>query len=684
MENKKGLNKNTIFIFVLGCLIGTLVFIRIYGIKVLDVTYDSWLMAGGDLSQHYMGWRFFRASQWNFPFGLMDGVIYPQKVSVMYMDSIPIFAIIFKLLSPILPTTFQYFGIWGMLSFMLQGGLSILIIRKFTSSYIICIISELFFVFSPIMMQRMFAHTALAGHWIILLTIYIYINESYTSSLKKNILVWSLLACLSVTVHMYFFPMVMIMIVCHLLRDYLKNKNIFRTIIIFVSPIISAFILLFFLGAFYGNSGMSDGGLGVFSANINSLFNPQGYSKYLMNLPTATDGQGEGFSYLGLGIISAIIVVIYLKTEDLFKCKKEEIIGYIKNNSTSVLLIIATIVFFVLALSPTISLNKYILFTIPYPSKLVKILSIFRSSGRFMWPILYIIYIYVIKKIIDKSTKKSAMIFLCICIIIQISDLSNVITQKNDYFSNKIKYISQLQSPVWSNFAQKNYKHIVFFKNMNDNLKLMWSFSEYAINNNMTLNDGYVARKDSKFIDEVKNQYLEELSQGNSKDDTIYVFGNSEGINLSLPDYRLNYYNIDGAIIGVKDSISGVEEYKQELDENLKRGIDILPKSGKNLKNGEDNDAGRMLKLGGVSYGPYADLGEGSYIVTIIGNNLEKADYDIAYDEGKNKIEIQKSEKNNEKIVVKFTVKKELKDFEFRIFNNNQETIIVNSIIISK
>lgn len=683
MENKRKLNENRIF--ALGCLIGAVTFICIYGIKVLDVTYDSWLMVGGDLSQHYIGWRFFRASQWNFPFGLMDGLIYPQKVSVMYMDSIPIFAIIFKILSPFLPTTFQYFGIWGILSFMLQGGLSILIIRKFTSNYIICIISEMFFVFSPVMIQRMFAHTALAGHWIILLVIYIYLNKFYNDNLKKNIGIWSLVACLSVVIHMYFFPIIMIMLVCHLLRDYFKNKNIFRVIIMFICPIFSVLIILFLLGAFYGTSSMDAGGLGIFSANINSLFNPQGYSKYLVNLQTATDGQGEGFSYLGLGIISAMIVVIYLKIDDLLKLKKERIVEYIKNNLNSALLFLATVVFFILALSPTISLNKEILFTIPYPSKIVKILSIFRSSGRFMWPILYIIYIYVIKKIIGSGTKKHAIIFLCICIVIQISDLSNIIIQKNSYFSNKMQYVSELKSPVWSNIAEKNYKHIVFLRNIEDNQNLMWSFSNYAMNNSMTLNDIYVARKDSKFIDEVKDQYLQELKQGSSRDDTIYVFGNSEGINeLFLPNYPLNYYNIDSVIIGIKDSISDMKDYKQELAENLKGGLNILPKNNQYLKNGEDSNMGRILKPGGVSYGPYAALGNGIYTVTITGRNLEKVSYDITYNEGKNKIEIKELEKNNEKIVVKFTLKEELKDFEFRVFNNNQEAIIVNSIIISK
>jgi hypothetical protein len=683
MSAKENLNKY--IIFALGCLIGALAFISLYGVKVLNVTYDDWLMTGGDLSQHYIGWRFFRASQWNFPLGLMDGLVYPHKVSVMYMDSIPIFAIIFKLLSPFLPATFQYFGIWGILSFMLQGGLAILIIRRFTSNYIICIVSELFFVFSPVMMQRMFAHTALAGHWVILLSIYLYLSKSHIDSLKKNIAIWSLLVFLSVVVHMYFFPMVMMILACHLVRDYLKNKSIFRVIMMFICPIVIALITLFILGAFYGNSSPDADGLGIYSANINALINPQGYSKYLINLPTATNGQGEGFAYLGLGIISALFVVIYIKIEELLKLKKEKFIEYIKNNPTNFLLFIAAIIFFILALSPVVSLNKNILFTIPCPAIIKKIWSIFRSTGRFMWPILYIIYIYVIKQIICKSTKKHAIIFLCICTIIQISDLSNIIIQKNDYFSKKMEYVSQLKSSIWSDLAHENYKHIVFLKNVVGKEDLVWSFCDYAIKNNMTVNDANIARKDSEFIDQVKNQYIEELKKGNGENDTIYVFGNSEDANkVFLPEYPLNYYNIDGIIIGVKEQIPGMEEYRATLVENLKNGVNILPRNNQYIKNGEDKDNVRKLSSEGISYGPYIALGMGSYNVVITGNNLEKINYDISYNQGKNTVKTQEISKSDKEIVLKFTLDNDLEDFEFRIFNKGQQDIILNSISISK
>ena len=81
--------------FSIGAVIGAVLFIGIYGIGVLNFTNDGWLLTGRDLQQHYVGWKYFRAADWSFPLGNHDGLTYPYKVSVLYTDSIPLFAIFF-------------------------------------------------------------------------------------------------------------------------------------------------------------------------------------------------------------------------------------------------------------------------------------------------------------------------------------------------------------------------------------------------------------------------------------------------------------------------------------------------------------------------------------------------------------------------------------------------------------
>ncbi|HOV13874.1 MAG TPA: DUF6311 domain-containing protein, partial [Spirochaetota bacterium] len=114
IQNKK--NK-IIMVFICG-LLGVLAFITIFGIKVLDVTYIDWITDGFDLQQHYFGWSFFRNDTWHFPLGKTINYGYPFGISVVYTDSIPLFAIFFKLFKGILPEQFQYFGIFSLMCFI--------------------------------------------------------------------------------------------------------------------------------------------------------------------------------------------------------------------------------------------------------------------------------------------------------------------------------------------------------------------------------------------------------------------------------------------------------------------------------------------------------------------------------------------------------------------------------------
>ena len=117
-------------------ILSVLIFILIYGVHILNPIYTDWLLSGGDLSQHYLGWRGYRASAWHFPLGMMDTLTYPEKVSIIFTDSIPLLAVFFKMLSPILPDHFQYFGLWGMMCFALQGILAARILKNYTKNRI--------------------------------------------------------------------------------------------------------------------------------------------------------------------------------------------------------------------------------------------------------------------------------------------------------------------------------------------------------------------------------------------------------------------------------------------------------------------------------------------------------------------------------------------------------------------
>ena len=116
-----------------GALLGVLVFLAVYGVRVLDPTSVEWILnsLSPDPIQHYLWWELFRRSPVHLPYiGANYNAVYPFRTSVLFTDSLPLAALFFKLLGGILPTRFQYFGWWGLLCYALQGGLAQAVIAR--------------------------------------------------------------------------------------------------------------------------------------------------------------------------------------------------------------------------------------------------------------------------------------------------------------------------------------------------------------------------------------------------------------------------------------------------------------------------------------------------------------------------------------------------------------------------
>lgn len=107
-----------------GALLGALVFLVLYGVRVLDPVCVDWILnnPSPDPSQHYLGWVFYRRSGWHLPYlGANYSAIYPYRTSILYTDSIPLLAVVCKLLGGVLPARFQYLGLWGLFCYAMRA-----------------------------------------------------------------------------------------------------------------------------------------------------------------------------------------------------------------------------------------------------------------------------------------------------------------------------------------------------------------------------------------------------------------------------------------------------------------------------------------------------------------------------------------------------------------------------------
>ena len=172
-KNINTINNYLLYRILLSMLIGFLLFYLICGLRILNPSNIAWL-SNGDAAQHYLGWLFYRSSSWSFPIGLNLNWGMENGVSIAYADSIPIFAVFFKLFNPILPEIFQYFGIWILLCFILQAFFIIRLLSAYEVNITIIVCACIIGISAPPMLFRI-GQQALVGHWLIIWALGLYL-----------------------------------------------------------------------------------------------------------------------------------------------------------------------------------------------------------------------------------------------------------------------------------------------------------------------------------------------------------------------------------------------------------------------------------------------------------------------------------------------------------------------------
>ena len=672
--------------------IGAFVFITIYGTKILNPCYTDWLMSGGDLSQHYLGWKMYRNGDWTFPIGLTDQLAYPYYTSVIFTDSIPIFAVFFKLLSPILPANFQYFGFWGIMCFTFQGILSAKILQKFLKDHLLVLLGAVFFILSPICIQRMFGHTALAGQWLILLAIYtiVYYDEKFYKT-KNAALVYGILGFLCSTIHLYFVPMVGIVLCAFVLISIVKSKKIFQSFFPLISFLTIIVVTVYLLGGFTSNATAQMGGLGYFGLNLNNFFNPRGWSIFLKDLTTYTPGQGDAFAYPGLGVLFLLFVTLLHTVSGIHfssvKLNKEIVTGQIENIAYILIILLSLMV----AVSPTIAFGDHLLVEVPLPAFIERIWSVFRASGRLFWPAVYLLVLFAIcgdRAFINRYSSMPAneldkpgtrinlkLLILAFCIILQVADLSDRFKSLHDQFSKEVQYQSMLSDPFWEEvMKEEKIEHFIFAKP--EDQTLLYSITDLASNHQIDIGNFYFARN---INNDMVQKTLDE-AWSHPKDDNLYLFRENEE-QLRAAYFKGNLYRADGMIVGYTGELNAKKMTEQEIQDLL--FTDIVFRDQQYIQgDGEDRDGIRYLGPEGLSYGPYVVVPKGLYKVTILGKGLENTNVWSHYNEGVNRIDLSLLDKSDEKIEYKMNAIEDIPDFEILIQNKSDSQIQIEDIRI--
>lgn len=393
-----------------GAAIGTAFFVWIAGSRVLDPTSIDWLMKG-DWVPHHFGWHYFRTEPWHWPPGAVHGYYAPLGTSIGLTDSIPLVAYALKPIAAWLPASFQYLGPFLLLSFALQGALGARLVARRIDDPRAQVLGAALFVLLPTLLVRV-GHAALCAHWLILWALLIATREPGTRFAARA---WLPLGLVAGMVQPYLAAMVLVLLGATALAG--DGVPGFRRAVVLGSALAATVTGWWLSGLFLlsGDGSLAAGGLGYYSMNLLAPVTPGGWSTMLPALPVASAGQTyEGFQYLGLGIL---LLVGVAAAPAVVRRRA----GWTGPRLWSPAVVAAALAMTAFAVSPVVTLGSRTLANLDGPW--VAPLAMFRSSGRFVWPLVYLVLTSAVVTVARRWPGRLGVAVLGGAVVLQLVDL---------------------------------------------------------------------------------------------------------------------------------------------------------------------------------------------------------------------------------------------------------------------
>jgi hypothetical protein len=481
------------------------------GYKILEPTNIGWLY-DGDPAIHYLGWKFFSQSQWQFPIGLNPNYGLDLSNSIVFSDSIPLFAIFFKNFYSHLSNPFQYFGIWILFCLLLQGWFGWKLSALISNNIYIKIAITTLLIFSPPMLARMDGHLSLVAHFLILAAIYLRL----TPESRHRDLHWGILLMIAALIHAYLLAMTAYLWVNDIIARLLLTPNSIKKLFISTAAIITVTILSSWqAGYFTIHDGIIADGYGANRLNLLSPFISNHWSYFFPSIPSNI-GDGEGFNFLGTGIIFLMILLLPY----FLKCKL--LIAQYATNSNFLVLGVGLFFLFLFSLSNNIGISTFN-FSYPIPPLFEGLANTFRSSGRMFWPVFYCLDLLIIYLIVKCYKKNISIALLILAVLIQMIDTNaGWADTRAKYMAEPItRWNTSLDSPTWDCIV-KNSQKILYIPPGNN--KPYWKEIAYLASNNKIPTDAvFLARIDNKKLIEYQKNSSVALAKELLDANAIYL-----------------------------------------------------------------------------------------------------------------------------------------------------------------
>lgn len=491
-------------------LLGVVAFFIVIGPRALNPQNIAWL-GSSDPATHYLGWVFFRHSPWSWPLGLNPSYGLELSSAIIFSDSNPLLALIFKPFAAWLPEPFQYFGLWLLTCFVLQSWFAWKLMGLATSNTTLRLLGTALFLFNPAMIVRMGVHLSLAGHFLLLAALYLALRPEN----GRRTVGWGLLLCTSALVHAYLLAMIALLWIADLLHRTIDRQLAGRKVVAELICLLALTAVCCWQAGYFtiqGN-GLASFGFGLFRANALTFFTSAGWSYVLPSLP-GVPGDSDGIAFPGLGIIFLLACV-----SPLVLTRNNSILTAASKRWVLLLALLGLTVF---AFSNKVGVGS-LEFDYWLPDSVIAMASVFRASGRMIWPVMYAAIFAVVVLIAREHRPRTAILLLAVAMVIQVADTRAgwANTRRHLMASPTKEWPSALVDPFWHN-AASHYQKVRWV--IPQNFSTHWMMlSDYAGKYHLATDAVYLGRVSALAQETAQRTASMRLEYGRYDSDTLYV-----------------------------------------------------------------------------------------------------------------------------------------------------------------
>lgn len=530
-------------------------FFYLFGFNVLNIHNIDLVSRGGDFTVSYLGSVLYRIDEWRWPIFTHMNLAYPYGISVHGTDGSPLLSVIFKVFHTLfgMSPEAQFVGIWTLISYIMQAYVSVLIFRHVFKNKFLIILGALFFVSAPIMMMRVFVHINLMPHFLLLFAILMWLNNRLQT---RDWVYMGILFSLAILTCPYFLPMQAGFFALLIYRKVWVEKAVtWKKMFLSVGCLaLLLFIWYYLLGMLATEQEIASGGWRGLGLNLIALFNPSwSRSQLFNNLTPKADFDAD--NYFGLGLL-ILLIICFSDVKKLFRRDN------LKKHALLALLLVGLFVF---ALSSQVKLGTAVVLDYRPGAYIDWLGSVFRYSGRFFWPIWYLLAFFLIKTLGNNAPRRVFWL-LPLLLMIQIWDLYPTYEMKSDFARRAPKYVYPMKSPEWDRIT-KQYNNAFIFAH-NQNYAGIW---RWAIQNKKNVNYGFLNRPSRKTIDLVNKVQEQVLSGYIGKEYADYFFVIDSDLMKRITDTSKN----NPAVSRLRSKIKRIDgfdilEYDPELENDHK------------------------------------------------------------------------------------------------------------------